>query len=60
MTLDDFLTLLSRSLHVLNYLRAKLFTPTLDRLEAERVKACQDSSKDHFNSMAAAFASVKR
>lgn len=60
MRLDDFLTLLSRSLHVLNYLRAKLFTPTLDALEAERVKACQDPSKDHFNSMAAAFASVKR
>lgn len=60
MTLDDFLTLLSRSLHVLNYLRAKLFTPTLDKLESERVKACQDSNKDHFNSMAAAFAMVKR
>lgn len=60
MVLDDFLTLLSRSLHVLNYLRAKLFTPTLDALEAERVKACQDAGKEHFNSMAAAFASVKR
>lgn len=60
MVLDDFLTLLSRSLHVLNYLRAKLFMPTLDALEAERVKACLDASKDHFNSMAAAFASVKR
>lgn len=59
MTLDDFLTLLSRSLHVLNYLRAKLFTPTLDALEAERVKACQNMGKEHFNSMAAAFAIAK-
>ncbi|MBQ1267622.1 MAG: hypothetical protein IIY06_12865, partial [Proteobacteria bacterium] len=60
MVLDDFLTLLSRSLHVLNYLRAKLFTPTLDALEAERVKACQDMGKEQFNSMAAAFAMAKR
>jgi hypothetical protein len=60
MTLDDFLTLLSRSLHVLNYLRARLFTPTLDRLEAERVKACLDTGKEQFNSMAAAFAMAKR
>lgn len=60
MTLDDFLTLLSRSLHVLNYLRAKLFSPTLDAHEAERLKACLDAGKEQFNSMAAAFASVKR
>ena len=60
MTLDDFLTLLSRSLHVLNYLRAKLFTPTLDALESERVKACRDAGKEQFNSMEAAFALVKR
>jgi hypothetical protein len=60
MGFDDFLTMLSRGLHVLNLLRQKLFIPKLEELEAERVKACQDMGREQFNSMAAAFASVKR
>jgi hypothetical protein len=60
MGFDDFLTMLSRGLHVLNLLRQKLFIPKFEELEAERVKACLDTGKEQFNSMAAAFASVKR
>jgi len=60
MGFDDFLTMLSRGLHVLNLLRWKLFIPKFEELEAARVKACQDASKDRFNTMAAAFAMAKR
>lgn len=59
MGFDDFLTMLSRGLHILNLLRQKLFIPKFEELEAERVKACQDMGKEQFNSMAAAFAMVK-
>lgn len=60
MGFDDFLTMLSRGLHVLNLLRQKLFIPKFEELEAERVKACLDTGKEQFNSMAAAFAMAKR
>jgi len=60
MGFDDFLTMLSRGLHVLNLLRQKLFIPKFEELEAERVKACLDTGKEQFNSMAAAFAMVRR
>ena len=43
-----------------NLLRQKLFIPKFEELEAARVKACLDTGKEQFNSMAAAFASVKR
>lgn len=60
MGFDDFLTMLSRGLHVLNLLRQKLFIPKFEELESERVKACQDANKDHFNAMAEAFAMSKK
>ena len=53
----DFITMLSRGLHVLNHMRETIFRPRLDELEVARIAKSQDPGRS-INSMAAAFSAI--